>query len=38
MKTVRDIEINNKSVILRCDFNVPVENGVIKDIPRLKRV
>ncbi len=37
MKTVRDIEINNKSVILRCDFNVPVENGVIKDNSKIKK-
>ena len=31
MKTINDIEIKNKRVVLRLDFNVPVENGVIKD-------
>ena len=30
MKTINDIEIKNKRVVLRLDFNVPVENGVIK--------
>ena len=31
MKTINGIEIKNKRVVLRLDFNVPVENGVIKD-------
>ena len=31
MKTINDIEIKNKRIVLRLDFNVPVENGVIKD-------
>ena len=31
MKTIKDIDIKNKSVVLRLDFNVPVEEGVIKD-------
>lgn len=31
MKTINDIDVKNKSVVLRLDFNVPVENGVIKD-------
>ena len=25
-----------KKVIIRCDFNVPIENGVIKDDSRIK--
>ena len=31
MKTIKDIDIKDKKVVLRLDFNVPVENGVIKD-------
>ncbi len=31
MKTIRDIDLKNKSVIVRFDYNVPVENGLIKD-------
>ena len=31
MKTIKELDIKNKSVILRCDLNVPVEDGVIKD-------
>lgn len=30
-KTVKDININSKKVIIRCDFNVPMEGNVIKD-------
>lgn len=31
MKTIRDLDIKNKTIILRCDFNVPVENSQIVD-------
>lgn len=31
MKTIRDIDLKNKSVIIRVDYNVPVEDGIIKD-------
>ena len=31
MKTIRDIDINNKRVIIRCDFNVPIKDGKIVD-------
>ena len=31
MKTIKDIDIKNKKVVLRLDFNVPVESGIIKD-------
>ena len=31
MKTINDINVKDKRVVLRLDYNVPVENGVIKD-------
>lgn len=30
-KRIQDIEVENKRVLLRCDFNVPVKDGVILD-------
>ncbi len=30
-KRIQDIDVKNKRVLLRCDFNVPVENGKILD-------
>ncbi len=35
MKTIRDIDINNKKVLIRCDFNVPVKEGKIVDNTRI---
>ncbi len=35
-KTIKDYELNGKKVIIRCDFNVPIENGIIKDETRIK--
>ena len=35
-KTVRDIDLKDKKVFVRCDFNVPLdENGVITDNRRI---
>ncbi len=34
-KTVRDIDLSGKKVLIRCDFNVPMENGVITDDIRI---
>ena len=35
-KTLRDVELKGKRVIMRVDFNVPVKEGVIKDDTRIQ--
>ena len=34
-KTIRDYDLNNKKVIIRCDFNVPIKDGEILDDNRI---
>jgi len=36
MKTIRDFNLNNKKVIIRVDFNVPIKNSIILDDNRIK--
>ena len=35
-KTIEDYEYNGKKVIIRCDLNVPIKDGVITDDTRIK--
>ena len=35
MKTLRDLNIDNKKVIIRCDLNVPIEDNKITDDTRI---
>lgn len=36
-KTIRDFNLFNKRVIIRCDLNVPIKDGIILDDNRIKK-
>ncbi len=35
IKTIKEIDLKNKTIILRCDFNVPIKNNRITDDNRI---
>ncbi len=38
LKTLKNYDINNKKILLRVDLNVPMSNGKISDLSRIKSI
>ena len=37
MKTIEQIDLKDKKVVIRLDYNVPIEDGVIKDASKIEK-
>ena len=37
MKTIKEASLNNKIVVVRFDYNVPIKNGTILDTTRIEK-
>src|SRR5215471_14391824 len=37
-RTIDEVDVHNKRVLMRVDLNVPMENGIVSDRTRIERV